>query len=172
MAKQIDSLNFTQGGFTVAADESVNKNEWEKHYAKFPERWDAAFKFLNEKDLATIPTGRYELDGKNVYVNVMEYVTRSISESPMEAHREYIDIQYVISGVENIGLAKLQNTVNPTEYDSEKDILFMEPDKTETFHKAARTTFFVFFPDDAHRPYLTISEKSPIKKAVVKLKYN
>ncbi|MDR1784079.1 MAG: YhcH/YjgK/YiaL family protein [Dysgonamonadaceae bacterium] len=172
MPQIIETLSFKQGSIKVVANESIDKKEWETHYEKFPERWSVAFKFLNDNDLSALPTGRYELDGKNVYVNVMEYETRSISESPMEAHREYIDIQYIISGEENIGLTKLQNTINPTEYDDVKDILFMEPEKPETFHKADGKTFFVFFPDDAHRPYLTISEKTAIKKAVVKLKYN
>jgi YhcH/YjgK/YiaL family protein len=36
--------------------------------------------------------------------------------------------------------------------------------------KATPETFFIFFPDDLHRPGLKDGESSPVRKVVVKVK--
>ena len=41
-------------------------------------------------------SGKYEIDGKNVYANVTAYTTIPWEEAKYEAHEHYTDIQYVI----------------------------------------------------------------------------
>ncbi len=158
-------------GWNVLPDESVNKEEFSLQYRKNPEAWNTAFKFLAENDLDTLETGRYELQGENLFVNVDEYVTRNEEDTRYEAHRKYADIQYLVVGSERMGLLPLQKTVVTEPYDSEKDIMFLEADE-DNYRLADQQRFFIFFPDDAHRPGLKADENIPIRKVVVKVRIN
>lgn len=61
-------------------------------------------RFLAETDFSKLADGRHEIDGDDVFANLMSYDSRAVNDTP-EAHRAYIDIQYLISGVELVGVA-------------------------------------------------------------------
>ena len=158
-----------KAGWQAKPDESTNKPEFIKQYARQPELWQKAFKFLAETDLKNMAVGIHELGGKNLFVNINEYMTKDEADAPCEGHLKYIDIQYVISGEEKIGIAPLDQTKEATPYNDEKDVYFMQP-LAEKYYPANQGNFFIFFPSDAHRPAIKIAESIPVKKAIVKLK--
>lgn len=125
-------------------------------------------KFLKNNDLSKISKGSYEIEGRNVYVNIDEYETKEINASIPEAHREYLDIQIVLSGKEKIGYAPYKRGKTEIEYNKEKDIEFLSSDCE--YLKAYPNRFFIFFPQDIHHPCITDTEKNQIKKAVFKIK--
>lgn len=121
---------------------------------------------------ATQPTGRYELDGDRVFVLVQEYTTLPAEGRKYEAHRRYIDIQYLISGEEisyHSPLAALKVT-DP--YHEEKDFeLFTGADEQPSVLTPG--SFAIYFPHDAHKPCCDRSDRHPavaIRKAVVKIR--
>lgn len=158
-------------GWKVKPDASVNKREFALSYFKYKERWDKAFKFLNLHDLTKLGVKRIDIEGDNLYATVSEYPSKNESEARFEAHRKYADIQYVISGLEQIGVTPLSNkkeTVTP--YDEKKDIEFLTVTDS-TYHKATPGNFFIFFPSDIHKPGMKAdSVQAQIKKIVVKVK--
>jgi YhcH/YjgK/YiaL family protein len=158
-------------GWAAVPDESINKEEFIRQYSVNPERWQKAFRFLGGTDLKTIAVGRYELEGNDLYVNISEYITKDEKDAKCEAHHQYVDIQYLISGEEKISVVPLADTKDATPYDEEKDIYFMQPDY-DKYYLATPDRFFIFFPGDAHRPSVKVKENAPVKKAVVKLKIN
>lgn len=155
----------------VTPDESVNKNEFERHYALNPVFWDAAFDFLEKTDLDSIKPGKYDIIGKDVYASVEEYISKDEDKSRYEAHRRYADIQYVISGSEKIGVVPLSSTEENVPYNEVKDICFLKSEH-DSYFNASPKNFFVFFPEDAHRPGVKIQEKIPVHKIVIKIKVN
>jgi YhcH/YjgK/YiaL family protein len=156
-------------GWQVSANESIDKEEFIRQYSINPERWQKAFQFLAGTDLKNLAVGRYELDGADLYVSVSEYNTKNEEDAKCEAHLKYVDIQYLISGEEKMGVAPLSDTKEATPYNEEKDIYFMKPN-SEKYYLANSDNFFIFFPSDAHRPSVKIKENAPVKKAVVKLR--
>jgi hypothetical protein len=71
---------------------------------------------------------------------------------------------------ELIGIAPLSDIKEILEpYNEANDIMFMSVNKIIN-HGAAPDRFFIFFPDDAHRPGLKDGENSPVRKVVVKVK--
>ena len=66
-------------------------------------RFERAFEHIRQMDVETIPAGRYELDGDNMYVLIQEYNTKLKEDAKWEAHRRYIDLQYVVRGAEGMG---------------------------------------------------------------------
>ncbi len=160
-----------QQGFNANPDESVNKREFAIRYHKNPERWNKAFQFLAKEDFQNMEKGRYELEGTNLFATVDEYVPKKMADAQFEAHRVYADIQVVVSGAEQMGLAPYDATVITIPYDEEKDIMFMSAtDAKDLIARPSR--FFLFFPSDAHRPSVRIDENdsSLVKKVVVKVK--
>jgi biofilm protein TabA len=157
-------------GWKKNPDPSIHKRELATSYYKNKERWDKAFTFLNNTDLSNLEVKRYDIDGNNLYALVSEYTSKNEDAADFEAHRKYIDIQYVISGkeiMEVTPLASLKKVLVP--YDETKDIEFMTVEK-KSGHKADQTNFFIFFPSDAHRPGMKDGPNSPVKKIVIKLK--
>ena len=125
----------------------------------------AAVAFLRGRPLGDLPQGRIEIT-ETMYAMVSRSPARRRSEARLEAHRKYIDIQYVIAGVEEMGWSARTRCLQPDgQYDAERDIEFFAdtPDSYVTVHPEE---FVIFFPDDAHAPLLGVGE---VHKIVIKV---
>ena len=157
-------------GWQVQPDQSINRKAFAISYFRNKERWDKAFIFLKSSDLTALELKRYDIDGDNLYAPVSEYLTKNEEDARYEAHQKYIDIQYVVSGKELIGVAPMSQKKDVLEaYDSTKDIEFLTVTGGEN-RPALPDRFFIFFPEDAHRPGLKDGENSPVRKVVVKVR--
>src|SRR5450830_1435152 len=90
-------------------------------YAALGPRIARGLQFLAETDLKGLTTGRHELDGQALFVLVSDYVPKPPSQGKWEAHRRYLDLQFVVSGVERIVCSPLDFFFNETAT-TEKDI--------------------------------------------------
>jgi YhcH/YjgK/YiaL family protein len=157
-------------GWTVKPDASINRRAFATSYFQHKERWDKAFTFLRESDLGNMELKRYDLDGSNLYAPLSEYMSKNEEDARYEAHKKYIDIQYVVTGKELIGVAPVSQMKDILEpYSEEKDIMFMTVNQG-TNYQATPDRFFIFFPEDLHRPGLKDGDNSPVRKMVVKVK--
>ena len=111
----------------------------------------------------TIPEGRYELSG-GAYYNVVTSVSREKESALFEAHRRYIDLQYILIGSETMGCAPLAEVELATEYSEEKDCAFYSGEGEFTLYNEG--DFVLFFPEDAHMP--AVGEGS-CKKVIIKI---
>ena len=137
----------------------------EKYYALHPD-FAKAFAFLRQSDLAGLPPDRYEIDGERLFCILDKAPGRSRTEAKLEAHRKYIDIQYVIAGADDMGWKPTSAcTQIETAYDAEKDIAFYN-DQPESWTEVPAGSFVIFFPEDAHAPLVGREE---IHKAVLKI---
>jgi len=156
--------------WSVTPDASINRRELAVSYFKNKDRWDKAFKFLKNTDLSKLELKRYDIDDDNLFATISEYISKNEEIAKFEAHRKYIDIQYVISGKEVMNVAPIATVKEVlTPYDATKDIEFVTVKEIVSF-KANPDKFFIFFPGDAHRPGLKDGVNSPVRKIVVKVK--
>jgi len=138
-------------------------------YENLSEKFKQAFEFLSNQDLENLEIGRYELDSDNLFVLIQEYTgKKEEKESKCEAHKKYIDIQYIISGVEKMGYAPIDTLEIVDPYNETKDVLFAKFKGDFTVFN--KDMFAIFFPQDAHKPGVEVIEGTTIKKAVVKIK--
>lgn len=146
----------------------IDKIENATIYKKLGERIKKSFDYIKQTDLKNLAAGKYEIDGENIFALVSEYKTKPEVEGKLEAHRKYIDVQYVISGEELMGYAPLgtQQILEP--YKEENDIVFFTGDKS--FTKVSEGMFAIFFPEDVHMPGIMTKESSPVKKLVIKVR--
>jgi biofilm protein TabA len=136
------------------------------NYNPLNPRFEQSFRFLQENDLANLPVGRMNLDGDNLYVLVQEYTTKAPEQGVWEAHRRYIDIQYMVSGVENMGFANIQS-LQLGEYIPERD--FQPLSGKGNTVTVIPGSFVIFFPQDGHKPGLFAEGPAPVKKVVFKV---
>jgi uncharacterized protein, YhcH/YjgK/YiaL family len=136
-------------------------------YYNVSDRLALGLKYLQETDLASLEPGKYEIDGKNVYAAVSAYDSRPVEQGKWEAHKNYIDIQYIISGEEKMGYAHIADMASSTEYNDVKDVEFYKGNGD--FFTVKAGFFAVFAPEDVHMPNIAVNEPSAVKKVVVKV---
>lgn len=136
--------------------------EQERYYTLHP-LMESCFAFLAEA--ADLEPGRYELED-GVYATISEFETRPLQSVDLEAHRQYIDLQYCISGGERMSWA----------YVGELNTLREDPEHDSTFYSGNSTSvsirpgmFYILFPGDAHRAGCHHEFPKHCKKAVVKI---
>ena len=124
-----------------------------------------ALKFFAQNDFSNAAPGRYELDGEDYYM-VSEYETKAKTLS--EAHRNYIDIQIILSGEEYIGVAPLSEEMEVAEANPEKDCWLYDCAVDRVAMKAG--SFMVLYPQDVHMPGDMMNQPCAVKKIIGKIK--
>lgn len=136
-------------------------------YAALNPRFARVVSYLAGISLAGLAEGRYEIDGDEIYMTVMERDLKTQADAALEAHDAYIDIQVVIRGGEGFGWRDRRQCTAPRgEFDAAKDIIFYD-NAPSTYFTLAEGQFAIFFPDDAHAPLVG---EGHVKKCVVKVK--
>lgn len=135
-------------------------------YAGLHKRFAAAFQFLRSGRAATLADGEHELDGRKLYVILASAPGRGRAGAKLEAHRKYIDIQYVVRGADEMGLkpaAECRDVELP--YEASRDVSLFR-DQPTNWVVVPAGSFTIFYPDDGHAP---LGASQEVKKAVVKV---
>ncbi|ADL04778.1 YhcH/YjgK/YiaL family protein [Lacrimispora saccharolytica] len=135
-------------------------------------RYEKAVDFLKNTDLESLAPGKYEIDGKNVFANVTEYTTVPWEEAKYEAHHDYTDIQYMISGSETMTYARIDELAEKVPYNEEKDVVFYDNENPGLKVVVKAGEYMIFNPWDGHKPKAAAGEPAFIKKVIVKIKEN
>jgi YhcH/YjgK/YiaL family protein len=146
----------------------VDKIENSGLYKNLSERIKRSFDYIKLTDLKKLQPGRYDIEGDNIFALISDYQTKLESEGKLEAHKKYIDVQYVIEGEELMGYAPLGNQQTLEAYKEENDIIFYKGEKV--FIKVTEGMFAIFAPEDVHMPGIQSEKKSLVKKLVIKVK--
>ena len=112
--------------------------------------------------------GTYQINHR-VKVIVSEYETKLQNEHGYEAHRKYIDIQYLLKGEERIACLPIERLVETEPYDEEKDAAFYTADIKPQEMTIGNGYFAIFFPQDGHMPQLCADKPMKVKKVVIKV---
>jgi len=124
-------------------------------------------RFLTETDLASLSPGRHEIDGKRLFALVSEYVPKPAAACRWEAHRRYIDLQYMVSGLERMGVAPIDRLAVTETYQEERDIMWLSG--SGDFLTFGAGQFMILWPGDAHMPGVEAGVSWPVLKVVVKI---
>ncbi len=135
-------------------------------YFPLHKRFAAAFEFLRTRGFEKLTDGEHELDGRKLYVNIHGSPGRGHAGAKLESHRKYIDIQYVVSGIDEMGLKPAADCTNvELDYEEKRDVsLYL--DAPTSWVSVPTDSFTIFYPDDGHAP---LACSTPVRKAVVKV---
>lgn len=128
----------------------------------------AALRYLQENDCTKLPLGRTALRDSQMFVIVQDYQTKLHDQCMWESHRKYIDVQYVASGMEEMGHANIASLKMTKPYSDADD--FALYDGTGSVFKVPAGWFTIFFPEDGHMP-CAAADNQPVavRKVVVKV---
>jgi biofilm protein TabA len=148
----------------------VDRLEEAGQYCRLHGGFDAAFDLLKSTPFEELKPGRHEVMGESLVLIFDHVEAKGREAARLEAHRRYIDVQYIIPGknavAEEFGwrpTAICTETTSP--YDKDKDIVFFG-DKPELWFAVPPGNFAIFFPSDAHAP---LAGSGTVRKAVVKV---
>ena len=135
-------------------------------YKGFHKNLDTAIEFLAAHPLDTLPLGRTEVDGDEVFINVIDADLKPHTGSHAEYHRLYADLQIDLTGGEGWGYTNL-----PGEEAGEftGDIGFRtSPDAVSGTLGEGR--FVLFFPGELHKPGVARPGCAHVRKVVIKIR--
>ena len=138
-------------------------------YENLSKRMKTAVAYLRKTDLNGLTGGIHEIEGRDIYAFVNTFTTRDREEARFEVHRKYIDLQVLAHGAETIYYALSGDLRPETEYDPEKDILFLSGE-TRLVLPFRTGEFCLFHPHDAHMPCCHLEGRQQVKKVVIKIR--
>ncbi|MBV8388715.1 MAG: YhcH/YjgK/YiaL family protein [Mucilaginibacter sp.] len=153
----------------IKADPSINSVEFMRQYESNKALWDKVFVFLSDSKLATMAPGKYPIDGDNAYAMISTGPPKKLEDVKWESHRKYIDLQYVISGKVKLGMAPVAKATVTEPYSGGRDAANYNVEGK--YLTATPKEFFLFFPQDAHRPDIKVDGVDSLKKLVIKIRY-
>lgn len=126
--------------------------------------------YLNTLDLNALENGRHDINDQ-IYMNVMEPETAEASSKKAELHHEYLDVQVLICGTENIEVGANYPDLSKYESYNEADDYQLCADIDDKFTVTMKPKMFaVFYPYEPHKPCCVVNGKTEkIKKLVVKV---
>ena len=138
------------------------------NYFALGERVQKALEYLVNTDFNKIEPGKYEIDGDEIYAVISQYDTKPLTSGKWEAHKKYIDIQYMVSAKEKMGFTDSQKVIVLQEYRQGNDITIYKGEGN--FLIAEEGHFAIFYPTDIHMPQLALNIPKEVKKVVVKVR--
>ena len=134
-----------------------------KKYASLLPGIEEAFDAVNA--LESYEAKTYPLSNDNRF-----FVAVGTTKAPdvAEAHRKYLDVQYIVKGKEVMGWADLADCQIQGEFNETKDIGMYAGDFV--FTTINEGICYVAFPEDAHMPGRHLDVPNDFVKVVVKLK--
>ena len=159
-------------GLKLTPNESINQEEFARQYHIKSTWWDEAFNFLKTHDPKTLAPGKYVIDSGNVFATVWEGIPKIKDSVLWEAHRDFNDLLYIIDGKAEMGITPIKDTNKKitVPYTKEADIEHFTVDAGDKYYPADSSSFFIFSPEEMHRPAIAIDEGKPIKKIVIKVR--
>ena len=137
-------------------------------YFNISPRITAALQFLARPDLAGLPLGKHVIDTDRIFALVQEYPPKPQDQCYWEAHRKYIDVQFIQSGIEAMGWSPIERMTVSKEYNPDKDLLVLQGQGQ--LIQVPAGTFIIFLPHDAHMPCVAVAgQPQPVRKIVVKV---
>lgn len=125
------------------------------------------FNYYLEHNLENYEKGSYEIIGKEIFVNIVEYETCESKEKNWEAHRQYLDIHVMLKGKEMIESNFIENMEQGV-FEEENDYLPLKGEKNSAII-LRKGDFLICYPQDGHKPGIMVEKSEKIKKAIFKV---
>lgn len=126
------------------------------------------FDYAAANDLLSYEKGSHPIDGDELFVNIVEYETTTPENRFWEAHRQYLDLHFMLRGPEQIDVNFIDN-MEQKEFVKKDDFLPLEGDPNSHVILNAGD-FLLCYPADAHRTAVQVGAPATIKKAIFKIR--
>lgn len=140
-----------------------------KHNYRSDKLLSKALDYLEQTTVATMPQSSVVLINEVMFANPITLISKPENDCMFEAHKKFIDLHYILDGVEGIATANLSMLKETVPFNSEQDIGFYTGAKDgQYFLKPGQ--FMVCWPSEAHKIAIMKDNPGTIKKLVVKIR--
>jgi YhcH/YjgK/YiaL family protein len=136
-------------------------------YAAVNPLFPKVVEFLKNNNLETMEPGKYEIAGKDLFVNITMAKGKTPDQAVIETHNKMIDIQIPITAAETFGYTQ-REMLPEAVYNEEKDITKIPDLAADSYVTCQPGMMAIFFPQDGHAPCIAGVEE--LKKAIFKVK--
>lgn len=136
---------------------------------KVKTRIDKGLRYLERIKISDFKIGTFKIDDNEIFALHQEYMTISKDECKFEAHKKYIDIQYILKGEEFIGYIPTNELDCDGEYNTQNDIVFFKNTNNTGGVILKAGEYAIFEPNDAHAPKGIVIDSTSVKKIVIKV---
>jgi YhcH/YjgK/YiaL family protein len=132
-------------------------------------RLDQAIDFIKNTNFENLKPGMYKVEGDDLFLNLMEYETKKVEERFWESHKKYIDLHYILEGIECIGYEQFERMKVKENYNEADDYWIMEG----SLHSKVclqKGDFMICFPNDVHMTAIMVEQPQRVRKVVFKVR--
>mgnify|MGYP001037416209 CR=1 FL=1 len=133
------------------------------------EKVDQALEYIQKTDFENLALGTHEVDGEELFFNLIEYETKNAEDRFWESHKKYIDIHYILEGKEFIGHGLFER-MNIKEPYNEQDDYFLLEGILQSKVQLQPGDFMICFPQDVHMTGIMVDGPERVRKIVFKVK--
>lgn len=124
--------------------------------------------FIDKNNFETLPTGKHPL-ANGIFAIVIKTNSRNLKGQQFEAHRQNLDLHYLVSGNEVLGFTSALALHVAAPYASDEDYLLYQPPQQYSMIGLKEKQFVLFYPEDAHCAQGHLQEENFIVKVVFKI---
>jgi YhcH/YjgK/YiaL family protein len=158
-----------KNGCQLKPHSSTNQKAFAKEYFGNKALWDKTFTWLKTTDLNNLAPGRYVIEEGNSTATVSEAPAPELDKVRWEFHKNFNDIQYIVKGKTLMGSVPMSEAKVTDPLDPKRDLGFGTAEGE--LYSAGPGIFFIFTPDDLHRPGIKAEGyDEPVKKIVIKVR--
>jgi biofilm protein TabA len=159
-------------GLKINPNESINQEEFSRQYHLNKTWWNEAFNFMKTQNLDTLSPGTYVVDSGNVIATISHVAPKDKNQVGFEEHHNFNDLQYVISGKAQMGIAPMGDpgAKVTAPYADSTDTEKFSVTSGDKYYTADQQSFFIFSPKEIHRPAFKLDSYDTIKKIVIKVR--
>ena len=128
-----------------------------------------AITYIESLDLKALELGKYIVNDDFFFL-VQEYENHEEDEMRYEAHKQYIDIQYIVEGEEKVYIASIDDLEIDEEYSQDKDVMFFKEPENACFCVLRAGSYVVLYPKDGHKPGIKVDQVKHVRKVVGKVR--
>lgn len=138
-------------------------------YEKVQEQIKNVINYLENFDKNDFKAGRVDIND-NLFASLQTYEPLKAGEKEFEVHKDYIDLQYLVTSAERIDFATEDSYGKAYEMDKDGD--FFLTNDIANFSKLILNEgdFAIFFPGEFHKPGCALEDSGQVKKIVFKIK--
>lgn len=140
-----------------------------KRFCHGNERMQKAFEFLMEADLKSLEVGKHLIEGEDIFALVQEYNTKESELCRFESHERYVDIQFIVTGVEKMSWLPIEKlTLVENDLAKSDKALYKDTSVGNNFI-VNEGEFVIFYPEDGHKACISVDKPCLVKKIVLKV---
>ena len=137
-------------------------------FKNISERINKAIEYIGKLDIENLTVGHYYVNDDFFY-DVLEYQTIDDGECSFESHRRFVDIQWIVEGIERLYINDISHLLPAEEYNESKDVIHYKENDCPSSMILTKGSYAILFPKDAHKPGSVLGNKCKIKKIVGKV---